>query len=225
MAERDENASAEQRDKQAATGGNRGGRSGGEGRGGRGGGESRGRGGDKRGSDRGGRGGRGRGRRDREEERPEFNETLIDVYRCSATVKGGRRLSFGAMVAVGDGKGRVGIGYGKAKEVPGAIAKARKRGEKDMKRFPLFGEGTIPHQVRGRFGTSCVTLIPARPGTGVIAGDAVKAVLEAGGLSNVLTKTTGSRNTRNLVKATIVALTSLRNKEEIERLRGVTLDA
>ncbi len=193
-----------------------------------------------RGGGRGGRGGRGgsgdgdrrgrSGRRDRDRDReepdaPQFQETLIDVYRCSATVKGGRRLSFGALVAVGDEKGCVGIGYGKAKEVPGAIQKAFKKGRKSMKRFPICGEATISHQVKGRFGASLVVLVPARPGTGVIAGAAVKAILEAGGLRNVLTKSFGSNNTRNLVKATMNALENLRSPEQVAAIRGVSLPA
>lgn len=167
---------------------------------------------------------RGRGRRDRDEPRErEFQETLISVYRCSATVKGGRRLSFGSLVCVGDGKGRVGIGYGKAKEVPGAFQKAIKAGRRSLKRFTITPGGSIPHEVKGRFGASQVVLIPAMPGTGVIAGTAVKAILEAGGLTNVLTKVYGSTNTRNVVKAVMDALEKLRSKEMTESLRGVEL--
>jgi small subunit ribosomal protein S5 len=184
------------------------------------------------GAGRGARGGRdgqtarrgGRGRKDRDEPRErEFQETLISVYRCSATVKGGRRLSFGSLVCVGDGKGRVGIGYGKAKEVPGAFQKAIKAGRKSLKRFSITPGGSIPHEIRGRFGASEVVLIPAMPGTGVIAGTAVKAILEAGGLTNVLTKVYGSPNTRNVVKAVMDALEKLRSKEMTESLRGVEL--
>ena len=183
------------------------------------------------GAARGGRGGRGdtmrrggRGRKDRDEPRErEFQETLISVYRCSATVKGGRRLSFGSLVCVGDGKGRVGVGYGKAKEVPGAFQKAIKAGRKSLKRFSITPGGSIPHEIRGRFGASEVVLIPAMPGTGVIAGTAVKAILEAGGLTNVLTKVYGSTNTRNVVKAVMDALEKLRSKEMTESLRGVEL--
>ncbi len=168
--------------------------------------------------------GRGRGRRDRDEPRErEFQETLIGVFRCSATVKGGRRLSFGSLVCVGDGKGRVGIGYGKAKEVPGAFQKAIKAGRRELKRFTITPGGSIPHEVKGRFGASQVVLIPAMPGTGVIAGTAVKAILEAGGLTNVLTKVYGSINTRNVVKAVMDALEKLRSKETTESLRGVEL--
>ena len=145
------------------------------------------------------------------------------MYRCSATVKGGRRLSFGSLVCVGDGKGRVGIGYGKAKEVPGAFQKAIKAGRRSLKRFTITPGGSIPHEIKGRFGASQVVLIPAMPGTGVIAGTAVKAILEAGGLTNVLTKVYGSTNTRNVVKAVMDALEKLRSKEMTESLRGIEL--
>jgi small subunit ribosomal protein S5 len=167
---------------------------------------------------------RGRGRKDRSDEprEREFQETLISVYRCSATVKGGRRLSFGSLVCVGDGRGRVGIGYGKAKEVPGAFQKAIKAGRRALKRFTIATGGTIPHQVKGRFGASQVVLIPAMPGTGVIAGMAVKAILEAGGLTNVLTKIYGSTNTRNVVKAVMDALENLRSREMTDSLRGIS---
>ena len=163
-------------------------------------------------------------RRDRDE-RPakEFSETLIDIYRCSATVKGGRRLSFGALVTVGNGKGKVGIGYAKAKEVPGAIQKAIKTAHTDIKSFQIAEGDTIPHQIVGRFGASKVILIPARPGTGVIAGAAVKAILEAAGLKNVLTKSVGNNNTRNIVKATLQGLQSLRSKDIVQGLRGIEL--
>ncbi len=193
-------------------------------------GSGEGRGGEGRGGSRGGRGGDtmrrgGRGRKDRSDEprEREFQETLISVYRWSATVKGGRRLSFGSLVCVGDGRGRVGIGYGKAKEVPGAFQKAIKAGRRALKRFTITPGGSIPHQVKGRFGASEVVLIPAMPGTGVIAGTAVKAILEAGGLTNVLTKVYGSTNTRNVVKAVMDALEKLRSKEMTESLRGVEL--
>ena len=180
----------------------------------------------------GGRSGRGAGgrpgrgpRKDREEPRErELRETMIEVFRCSATVKGGRRLSFGSLVCVGDGKGRVGIGYGKAKEVPGAYAKAIKQGQKGMRRFHITQGGTVAHQIRGRHGASEVLLIPALPGTGVIAGMAVKAVLEAGGITNILTKCYGSTNKRNVVKAVMDALTGLRSREDVAALRGVSLD-
>lgn len=167
---------------------------------------------------------RGGNKEKREEPRDrEFSETLIDVFRCSATVKGGRRLSFGALVTVGNGKGRVGYGYAKAKEVPGAIQKAIKKARQDLVSFEISAGDTIPHQITGKFGASAVILIPARPGTGVIAGASVKAILEAGGLKNVLTKCTGNTNTRNMVKATMNGLTSLRSKDTVAKLRQVTL--
>lgn len=175
-----------------------------------------------------GEGGEGDGkkrRRDRKEEKVERDttETLIDIYRCSATVKGGRRLSFGALVTVGNGKGKVGIGYAKAKEVPGAIQKAIKAANASLKQFQFAEGDTISHQVIGRFGASRVIIIPARAGTGVIAGAAVKAILEAAGLKNVLTKSIGNPNTRNVVKATMNALHQLRTKELVSSLRGVAL--
>lgn len=199
--------------------------SGGGDRGGRGGGRGEGR-GEGRGGRSGGRGRGGkRGKRDRDEPESNYNETLIDVYRCSATVKGGRRLSFGALVTVGDGAGKVSIGYGKAKEVPGAIQKAMKKARTELKTVQIVGEGTLPHRIVGRFGASRVIMIPARPGTGLIASAAVKAVLEAAGYTNVLTKSVGSNNTRNVVKAAMNALTTVRSKETVEKLRGVSLSA
>lgn len=174
----------------------------------------------------GGEGGKDRKKRRERRDEPvarDTSETLIDIYRCSATVKGGRRLSFGALVTVGNAKGRVGIGYAKAKEVPGAIQKAIKKANGSLKNFVIADGDTIPHQVTGRFGASRVILIPARPGTGVIAGAAVKAILEAGGLKNVLTKSVGNTNTRNIVKATLNALEQLRSREKTASLRGVEL--
>ncbi len=137
-------------------------------------------------------------------------------------VKGGRRFSFAAMVVVGNGRGKVGWGYGKANEVPPSVEKAVKDGSRSMFEISL-DEGTIPHQVEGRFGAARVVLVPASPGTGVIAGDAVRAVCEAAGIHNILTKSFGSNNPVNLVKAAIEALKNLRTRQEIERLRGVTL--
>ncbi|MHC4883992.1 MAG: 30S ribosomal protein S5 [Planctomycetota bacterium] len=154
-----------------------------------------------------------------------MQDTLVPggIFKCSKTVKGGKRFSFGALVVVGDGKGRVGSGYGKAKEVPMAIQKAITKGTRDTINFPLVGDGTIPHEVKGRFGAAQVVLIPAGPGTGVIAGSTVKTVLEMGGLKNVLTKSFGSNNRKNLVKATLAALDALRSQELVESLRGVSV--
>jgi len=167
---------------------------------------------------------RGNGNKEKREERErEYSETLIDIYRCSATVKGGRRLSFGALVTVGNSKGRVGIGYAKAKEVPGAIQKAIKKAHSELVSFVVAEGDTVPHQIEGSYGASRVILIPARPGTGVIAGASVKAILEAGGLKNVLTKCIGNTNTRNMVKATMNALSLLRSRESVAQLRQVEL--
>ena len=149
-------------------------------------------------------------------------DKVVKIKRCAAVVKGGRRFSFAAMVVVGDGKGRVGWGYGKANEVPPSVDKAQKQAAKSMVSAPISG-GTIPHLVQGRFGAAKVTLIPAGPGTGVIAGAAVRAVCEAAGITDILTKSFGSNNPVTLIKATIDALGKLRTPQEIERLRGVSL--
>ncbi|MBI1248186.1 30S ribosomal protein S5 [bacterium] len=151
-----------------------------------------------------------------------FVEKVVKIKRCAAVVKGGRRFSFAAMVVIGDGKGRVGWGYGKANEVPPSVQKAVKQAERKMVEVPVL-EGTIPHQVIGRFGAGQVVLLPAHPGTGIIAGASVRAVCEAAGLHDVLTKSFGSTNPVVLVKATIEALKQLRTKEQIETLRGVTV--
>ena len=152
----------------------------------------------------------------------ELIDKVVKIRRCAAVVKGGRRFSFTALVVVGDGKGRVGWGYGKANEVPPAVEKAVKDGGRSM--VPISLEGTsIPHVVKGQFGAARVTLVPARPGTGVIAGAAVRAVCEACGIKDILTKSFGTNNPTNVVKATIDALQSLRSRGEVERLRGVSL--
>ena len=152
----------------------------------------------------------------------EYMEKVVKIKRCAAVVKGGRRFSFAAMVVLGDGKGKVGWGYGKANEVPPSVEKAVKEGMRNMVQIPL-DEATIPHQVKGRFGAAQVVLVPATPGTGVIAGAAVRAVCEAAGIHDILTKSFGSNNPVPLVKATIAALQELRPKIDVERLRGVTL--
>jgi small subunit ribosomal protein S5 len=155
--------------------------------------------------------------------RTEFIDRVVKIKRCAAVVKGGRRFSFAAMVVVGDGRGRVGWGYGKANEVPPSVDKAQKQAMRTMVNVPLVNEGTIPHPVKGRFGAARVVLLPAGPGTGVIAGAAVRAVCEAAGVTNILTKSFGTSNPVTLVKATIAALEQLRTQQEIERLRGVSL--
>jgi len=152
----------------------------------------------------------------------ELLEKVVKIKRCSAVVKGGRRFSFAAMVVLGDGKGKVGWGYGKANEVPSSVEKAVKEAMRSMVPIPL-DERTIPHTIKGRFGAAQVILVPATPGTGVIAGAAVRAVCEAAGIHDILTKSFGSNNPVTLVKATISALQQLRPKFDVERLRGVTL--
>ncbi|HIE96201.1 MAG TPA: 30S ribosomal protein S5 [Planctomycetes bacterium] len=149
-------------------------------------------------------------------------ESVIQIRRCACVVKGGRRFSFAALVVTGDRNGRVGYGYGKAIEVPLAVEKATKAANRSMTPFSLVGT-TIPHQVMGEFRASRILLLPAKPGTGVIAGECVRLVLEAAGISDILTKSYGSTNPLNLVKATFDALSQLQTKEEVARLRGVSL--
>jgi small subunit ribosomal protein S5 len=164
--------------------------------------------------------GRGRGRGG---EDSNLADVLVKLYRCATVVKGGRRFSFGALVVVGDRGGRVGYGYGKANEVPPAVEKGFKQAQRAMFPVPLRGT-TIPHRVVGRYGSSRVILIPAAEGTGVIAGSAPRAVLEMAGIKDVLTKAYGSTSPKNLVKATIMGLRSLRSRAMVEQLRGVKLD-
>ncbi len=151
-----------------------------------------------------------------------LEDTVVRIYRCATVVKGGRRFSFAALVVVGDRKGRVGIGYGKAREVPSAVEKGRKIAAKNLKTIKLR-EGTLPHHTIGTSGASRVVMVPASPGTGVIAGASVRAVLELAGVHDVLTKSYGSRNPKNLVRATFEALGGLFSADKIEELRGVKL--
>ncbi len=167
--------------------------------------------------------GRGRGRRDDFEDGSPIEDTVVKLYRCATVVKGGRRFSFGALVVVGDRKGQVGYGYGKANEVPPAVEKGIKQAKRNLFKVPLRGT-SIPHRIIGRFGSSRVVMVPASEGTGVIAGSAPRAVLELAGVKDVLTKCYGSTSPKNLVKATIQGLQSLRTRAMIEELRGVKLD-
>ena len=151
-----------------------------------------------------------------------ISERTVKIKRCAAVMKGGRRFSFAAMVVVGDGNGQIGWGYGKANEVPPSVQKATKQATRDMIQISVVN-GTIPHQIQGKFGAAKVILIPAAPGTGIIAGQAVRSVCEAAGITDILTKSFGTNNPVTLVKATVSGLSNLRTKEQIERLREVSL--
>ena len=156
------------------------------------------------------------------DESKQLESTTVGVFRTAATIKGGRRFSFSSLVVVGDRRGQVGLGYGKANEVPPAIEKAQKVARREMKNVALHG-GTIPHEVIGRFGASQVKLMPASPGTGVVAGASVRAVLEMAGVTDCLTKVYGSTNKQNVVKAAMNGLIQLVPKEATSRLRGIEI--
>ncbi|MGB8379796.1 MAG: 30S ribosomal protein S5 [Dermatophilaceae bacterium] len=178
------------------------------------------------GSDRSRRGGReGReGRRDsREAEKSQYLERVVSINRVAKVVKGGRRFSFTALVVVGDGDGTVGVGYGKAKEVPAAIAKGVEEAKKAFFKVPRI-QGTIPHPVQGEAAAGVVMLRPASPGTGVIAGGPVRAVLDCAGVRDVLTKSLGSDNAINIVHATVDALRSLERPESVAARRGLAVE-
>lgn len=175
----------------------------------------------------GGRGGQGGGRggprRDRQPDDSGIESSVVRIYRCAKVVKGGRTFSFGALVVAGDRKGNIGIGYGKANEVPNAVEKASKDAKKSMFKVNLKGS-TIPHTAKGTSGASTVILVPARPGTGVTAGKSVRPCLELTGITDILSKAYGSTSPKNLVKATIAALRQLQNKDYVENVRGVSLE-
>ena len=156
------------------------------------------------------------------EENSNIDSNTVAIYRTAATVKGGRRFSFGALVVVGDRRGKVGYGYAKSPEVPTAIEKAEKYAKRNMTKIPMAGT-TIPHEVIGRACASKVKILPASPGTGVVAGGTVRAVLEMVGITDCLSKCTGSTGKLNTVKAVIDGLSQLRTREEIAELRGVEL--
>ena len=153
-----------------------------------------------------------------------FVEKIVALNRVAKVVKGGRRFSFSALVVVGDGNGSVGYGLGKAQEVPEALRKATESARRNMIQVPVL-DGTLPYQVLGRYGAGSVLLMPASEGTGVIAGGAVRAIMEAAGIRDVLSKAIGTNNPHNVIKATIAGLASLRSAEQVSELRGITLHA
>ena len=170
----------------------------------------------------------GKGKGDRKERAPrkevsEFDKRVVSVRRVTKVVKGGRTLRFSALVVVGDGKGRVGLGIGKSKDVSSAIEKATTIAKRNVKNIPIV-DGTIPHETVGKFSATQILLLPAKQGTGVIAGGSARAVIELAGIKDIVTKTHGSSNKINCVKATMAGLLSLKTKEEIARRRGKSVE-
>ncbi|GAB62821.1 MAG: 30S ribosomal protein S5 [Candidatus Jettenia sp.] len=157
------------------------------------------------------------------EEPVKLEETVVRINRCTTVTKGGKSMSFSALVVVGDKKGSVGIGFGKAREVPNAVSKAVKEAKKEMVKIPLIGD-TIPHLMWGKYKAASIFLKPALPGTGIKAGASSRAVLESVGIKNILTKCYGKRNPLNVAKATLMGLKALRTKQEVEELRGVKIE-
>ena len=163
-------------------------------------------------------------RREEKEPREEggVEERVIQIFRCSKVIKGGRKFSFSALVVAGDHNGKIGFGYGKANEVPLAVEKGKREAMRNLIDVPIVN-GTIPHEIIGRFGASQIVLVPASTGTGVIAGKNVRPMLELAGISDLLTKSYGSNSSKNLVKAAMDALSKLRSKKQVSELRGVAL--
>ena len=153
----------------------------------------------------------------------EFAETVVHINRVAKVVKGGKNFSFSAVVVAGDGSGKVGYGTGKAREVPPAIQKASEQAKRTMVKIPMVG-GTVPHKIWGRWGATRVLLRPASPGTGVIAGGGVRAVMESAGITDILAKSLGSNNPHNLVKATMMGLKQLESAKEVAKRRGISIN-
>ena len=155
---------------------------------------------------------------------PELQERVVSIKRVAKTVKGGRRMQLTALVVVGDGNGRVGVGLGKSKEVPTAISKGVEDAKKNMFKVPITPEGTVPHEIMGEFGAGRVLIRPAVRGTGVKAGGPVRAIMELAGVTDVITKSLGTSNAMNIVKATAEGLKNMQNPEEVAERRGVSVD-
>lgn len=169
------------------------------------------------------RGRRKGGKFDKKRQKPEFEERIVEIRRVTKVVKGGKNMRFAALVVIGDMKGRVGYGTGKAAEVPEAIRKAVESAKKNMIKVPMVGT-TVPHRIQGRFGSGEVLIMPAKEGTGVIAGGAARAILELAGYKDVRSKSLGSKSARSVVNATIDGLKSLRTIDEVAALRGKTVE-
>ncbi len=163
-------------------------------------------------------------RKQQEKAIPELEERVVAINRVSKTVKGGRRMQLTALVVVGDGKGKVGVGLGKSQEVPNAIKKGTEDAKKNMFTVPLTDEKSIPHEVMGEFGAGRVLIKPAVPGTGVMAGGPVRAIMELAGVQNVITKSLGTSNAMNIVKAAAEGLKAMESPEQVAERRGITVD-